>query len=24
VFGHPMTAEQAHELLVGDRLETAR
>jgi EAL domain-containing protein (putative c-di-GMP-specific phosphodiesterase class I) len=24
VFGHPMTVEQAHELLVGDRLETAR
>ena len=24
VFGHPMTVEQAHQLLVGDRLETAR
>src|SRR5271167_1017337 len=24
VFGHPMTVEQAHELLVGNRLETAR
>ncbi len=24
VFGYPMTAEQAHELLVSDRLETAR
>jgi len=23
-FGHPMTADQAHELLVSDRLETAR
>ncbi len=22
-FGYPMTAEQAHELLVSDRLETA-
>ena len=24
VFGHPMSADQAHELLVGDRLETVR
>jgi EAL domain-containing protein (putative c-di-GMP-specific phosphodiesterase class I) len=23
-FGHPMTADQAHELLVSDRLETVR